>query len=238
MSQACSQHPAHAGPPRSSSERADESKSISEQLSTGWGRIARRLRVRLTVAEFERLPEPRLGDGDPLPPDDRAAPSGGTLEALYQAHEARLRRFFARRAGPADAPDLVHETFVRMARTERGPRPAIENPAAFLTRIAANLLKDRAKTAARHASTYHVEYDEQLHGQVDPHQLLDDRDALARLEKAVSRLNHRTRRIFLLHRVEGLTYAEIADEVGMSAKGVKKQMAKALFQLRRDLGPL
>ena len=30
-----------------------------------------------------------------------------------------------------------------------------------------------------------------------------------------------------------LTYAEIGEEVGMSEKGVKKQMAKALGELRR-----
>jgi DNA-directed RNA polymerase specialized sigma24 family protein len=39
----------------------------------------------------------------------------------------------------------------------------------------------------------------------------------------------------LLHRVEHLTYAQIAAETGMSVKGVKKQMAKALLQLRTEI---
>ncbi|GGD84511.1 RNA polymerase sigma factor [Tsuneonella deserti] len=194
--------------------------------------------MRLTAAEFEGLPEPRLDDGDPLPPENRAPVRENGLEALYHAHSGRLLRFFSRRAGTTDAPDLVQETFVRMARIEPAACHRIESPGAFLTRIAANLVKDRARLAARRSSSCHVSYDEQVHGQVDPHRLLDDRDALARLEQAVARLNRRTREIFLLHRVEGLTYAEIADEVGMSVKGVKKQMAKALFQLRRDVGPL
>lgn len=194
--------------------------------------------MRLTTADFEGLPEPRLHDGDPLPPDDRPSAQDNGLEALYHAHASRLHRFFARRAGMTDAPDLVHETFVRMAGTEPAARQLIQSPGAFLTRIATNLLKDRAKFAARRSSACHLEYDEQIHGRVDPQQLLDDRDALARVEQAVAHLNRRTREIFLLHRVEGLTYAEIADEVGMSVKGVKKQMAKALFELRRDVGPL
>ena len=44
--------------------------------------------------------------------------------------------------------------------------------------------------------------------------------------------------IFLLHRLDHLTYAEIGDVVGMSEKGVKKQMAKALFDLRCALGAI
>jgi RNA polymerase sigma-70 factor (ECF subfamily) len=194
--------------------------------------------VRVNAAEFDSLAEPRLDADDPLPPENCAPASGSAMEGLYQTHANRLLRFFSRRAGPVDAPDLVHETFVRMAGIEPAARHAIESPGAFLTRIATNLLKDRAKMAVRRSAACHLVYDEQVHGSVDPDRLLNDRDALARLEAAVGRLNRRTREIFLLHRVEGMTYAEIADEVGMSVKGVKKQMAKALFQLRRDVGPL
>ncbi len=190
-------------------------------------------------AEFKPLPQSRLHDGDPLPPEDRVPASDGNgIEALYHSHASRLLRFFSRRVGTDEAPDLVHETFVRMAGVDPAARRRIESPGAFLTRIAVNLLKDGAKSAARRSCALHLEYDEQVHGAVDPDRLLDDRDALARLERAVARLNRRTREIFLLHRVEGLTYAEIAQEVGMSVKGVKKQMAKALCQLRREVGPL
>jgi RNA polymerase sigma factor (sigma-70 family) len=52
-------------------------------------------------------------------------------------------------------------------------------------------------------------------------------------ERALAKMNPRRRRIFMLHRFEQFTYAEIGGEVGMSEKGVKKQMAKALMELRR-----
>lgn len=218
--------------------RADGPKFVPAAGPPTGQPVARGGAVRLNATGLEALPEPRLREDDPLPPDDRAAPGESGIEALYHAHANRLLRFFSRRAGASDAPDLVHETFARLARVEPAARQVIESPGAFLTRIATNLLKDRAKTDARRSSAHHLPYDEQAHGHVDPFQLLADRDALARVEKAVARLNRRTREIFLLHRVEGLTYAQIADEVGMSVKGVKKQMAKALFELRRDVGPL
>lgn len=192
--------------------------------------------MRLIARQLDELPEPRLEEGDPFPPEDRARPI--EIDALYRTHSERLLRFFARRAGRADADDLVHEAFARLAGADGRSRGAIESPGAYLTRIATNLLRDRARSEGRRPAEGNVVYDERLHGALDPHQSLDDRDSLARLDAAIGRLNRRTRTIFLLQRVEGLTYAQIADQMGMSVKGVKKQMAKALLQLRRDLGPL
>ena len=198
----------------------------------------RRCAMRLIATDFDHLPAARLRDHDPLPPADRAAPPDHSLDALYREHAARLLRFFSRRAGTSEAPDLVHEAFVRMAGNHPGFAREIDSPGAYLTRIATNLLRDRAKMAVRRSAAFHSSYDDEEHSGVDPHQLLDHREKLAKLDAGVQRLNRRTRQIFLLHRVEGLTYAQIAEEMGMSVKGVKKQMMKALLHLRRDVGPL
>jgi RNA polymerase sigma-70 factor (ECF subfamily) len=154
------------------------------------------------------------------------------LEKLYRAHAARLRSFFARRLGREDAQDLVQETFLRVARMDQLATGEIRKEEAYLGTVARNLLKDRAKAAARAALKRHGLYEELAKSTADPHRLLEDREALARLELGLKRLGSQRRRIFLLHRVEHLTYAQIAAETGMSVKGVKKQMAKALLQLR------
>ena len=49
------------------------------------------------------------------------------------------------------------------------------------------------------------------------------------------RLRPRTREIFMAHRIDGMTYAEIAERTGLTVKGVEKQMSKALAQLDRML---
>lgn len=193
--------------------------------------------MKLFAPGFDDFSETRLREGDPLPPEDRA-PIEPALDALYRIHARRLQRFFARHTGLIDADDLVQETFARAAGAYPSPNRRIESAAAYLTKIAVNLLRDRARAATRQGLAGPVSYDEELHGEIDPHRTLDERDALARLDAAIGRLNRRTRKIFLLHRVDGLTYVEIAGTMGMSVKGVKKQMAKALIQLRRDVGPL
>lgn len=195
--------------------------------------------MRLATSPCESVSLKMLEEVDPLPPEDLAPLSRpATLETLYRTHAPRLLRFFSRRAGRDDAHDLVHEAFARFAGLDDAATRAVARPEAYLGTVATNLLRDRARVAARRALERHGPFDENSVPCADPHKLLEDRDTLARLEKAVARLSSRRRRIFLLHRLERLTYAEIADEVGMSVKGVKKQMAKALFELRRDMGPL
>lgn len=178
----------------------------------------------------------RLGDDDPLPPEDRLdlAPS---LGALYRSCSGWLARYFARHGGGSDVPDLVHDAFVRMAANGPAAAAAIEVPEAYLHRVATNLLRDRARAAARRAIEAHNQSPLAPAEDLDPHQVLEERERLARVEIVVARMSARRRRIFLLHRIHGLTYAQIAEEVGMSIKGVKKQMAKALSDLRRDAGP-
>lgn len=163
-------------------------------------------------------------------------PELNPLERLYRSQAARLRRYFARRTGGDDANDLVHETFVRFASAAGAEQVPLACPEAYLTRVATNLLRDRARAAA-HNALYLQEQAETRAGRwVDPHPLLESRYALRAVEEAVARLSPRRRTIFLLHRLEDMTYAEIGERVGMSEKGVKKQMAKALLELRRAVG--
>lgn len=182
------------------------------------------------------LPPARLHDGDPLPPEDRAeAPCPAEMaDAFYRSQSSRLARFFARRAPRGEVADLVHESFRRLL----GAAARVEQPEAYLSRIAGNLIRDRAIAAARHQDAMHESFDEQALAGPDPHRQLEARDTLARLEAALATLKPKTREIFLMHRLDGLSYAEIARARGMSVKGVEKQIAKALYLLKRRVGAL
>ena len=174
-------------------------------------------------------------------PDDRL---GGwdeetLLAELYRSESPKLVRILSRRTGNGeDAQDLVQDIFFRFARM-RGRWPSsLERPQAYLRRIAANLLKDRAKADFRHSAGLHVMADEELLPGLDQHGLLESRDMLRRVEAAMMRLRPKTREIFMAHRIHGMSYAEIADQTGLSVRGVEKQMSKALVQLDRILNRL
>ena len=158
------------------------------------------------------------------------------LDTLYREESPRLLRALARKtASREDARDLVHEIFCRMVRLGSAGSLRLERPQAYLSRIATNLLRDRAKHAARHMTANHVAADEATLAGIDQQRLLESRDMLTRVEAAMLKLRPKTREIFMAHRIDGLSYAEIAERTGLSIKGVEKQMSKAIAQLDRML---
>jgi RNA polymerase sigma-70 factor (ECF subfamily) len=168
--------------------------------------------------------------------DSCMAASGPGMAALYAAEAPRLRRFFRRRtACPEEANDLVQETFTRALGAE--PQAALRKPEAYLTRIAQNLLRDRAKFARRRSADLHVPADETILPGTDQHRLLEARDMLDRLDLAMLELPPATREIFMAHRLDGLSYAEIAEATGGTVKAVEKAISRALNHLDRALGP-
>jgi RNA polymerase sigma-70 factor, ECF subfamily len=57
------------------------------------------------------------------------------------------------------------------------------------------------------------------------------------MQQAVEALPPRCREVFVLVRGSGLRYAEVAERLGISVKGVEAQMARALRMLRLRLAP-
>lgn len=158
------------------------------------------------------------------------------LDTLYRNEAPRLLRFLSRRtASRDDARDLVNEIFCRMARLGAAGSLRLDRPQAYLCRIATNLLRDRAKQASRHMGASHVVADEGRLAGIDQQRLLESRDMLTRVEAAMLKLRPKTREIFMAHRIDGLSYAEIAERTGLSVKGVEKQMSKAIAQIDRLL---
>lgn len=183
-----------------------------------------------------------LGTFDPAnevaaePRTDSEADNPIVLEALYREESPRLLKSLTRRtACPEEARDLVQEIFCRVARLGAGKLRQLDRPQAYLSRMATNLLRDRAKTGARRMTASHVPADEAALAGADQQRLLESRDMLQRIEAAVLRLPRKTREIFMAHRVEGLSYAEIAQRTGLSVKGVEKQMSKAIAAVDRML---
>lgn len=144
------------------------------------------------------------GEGGPWLSEDGSggAPEGAieaiardrAVAALYEAHSPRLLRRFARGGAADEARDLVQETFFRLVRRGSGGLQSVQKSEAYISRIASNLLRDRAKTARRRAASLHEPLDEARLGGHDQQRLLEQRDLLNRLEQAMLRLKPRTRK--------------------------------------------
>jgi RNA polymerase sigma-70 factor (ECF subfamily) len=64
---------------------------------------------------------------------------------------------------------------------------------------------------------------------------IDEADELRRLERAVANLPAMQRYIFLAKCRDGRPYAEIAARTRLSRKGVQKRLARALYNIRRQM---
>lgn len=177
------------------------------------------------------------------PATRRAKPANGTeaqavkLDVLFRDQQHSLTRFFTRyRAGSDDARDLTQQAFLQYTQANERAPGAVTRPEAFLRQIARNLVRNRARAAARHHEHDHVPVEDEMLAGPDEVRRLEARDGLARIEAALARLKPRTREIFLAHRLDGMSYAEIAEETGMSLKGVEKQMSKAIAHIDRSVG--
>jgi RNA polymerase sigma factor (sigma-70 family) len=158
------------------------------------------------------------------------------VAALYREEAPRLRRLFGRRARQADVvQDLVQSVFARFLGRSTDAQPTLDEPRAYLTRIACNLLQDTARQRARRGEPSTVNIEE-IPATENPHARLEARDMLRRIDAAILALPERTREIFMAHRFEELTYPEIAARMGVCVKTVEKHISLALRALHRELG--
>lgn len=69
-----------------------------------------------------------------------------------------------------------------------------------------------------------------------PEYILEMKEFDKKLQDSLAGLPDKCRVVFLMNRIDGLSYREIADNHGVSIKAVEKQMSKALAILREKLG--
>lgn len=164
--------------------------------------------------------------------------SQSPLLASYLERRDDMRRFFLARLGPdADVEDLVQDLYLKVAALRDEP---VNNPPAFLYRLASNLMLDRLRqrrrAGARDAdwrSTHQTSV-----GAVDVTDAPDAESAVIarqRLDKvltALATLSPRTQQIFKLHKIDGLSYAQTAAALGISRSLVEKQISLALGHLQ------
>jgi RNA polymerase sigma factor (sigma-70 family) len=62
----------------------------------------------------------------------------------------------------------------------------------------------------------------------NPETITRHKEKLHLVRSALQKLPHKTRHVFLLHRFEGFTYPEIAEQLGLSRKSIEYHMSRAL----------
>ncbi|MEM0953466.1 MAG: sigma-70 family RNA polymerase sigma factor [Pseudomonadota bacterium] len=164
------------------------------------------------------------------------------LVELAQRYGPSLERFLARKLdNPADAAEIAQETFLRLHRLDHPDE--LDNARAFLFQVASNLAVDQLRRRQLHYRFLRTESREpgddgsleQLSDVASPEQILSGREKLDRIYQAIDRLPEKCRQAFLMHRSKGLSYSDIARELGVSVSSVEKYVLEALKACRAEL---
>jgi RNA polymerase sigma-70 factor (ECF subfamily) len=139
-----------------------------------------------------------------------------------------ILRAVRRAVGESDAAeDLLHSAFVRLS--EYRQQHAVDNPSGFLVKTAANLaIDERRRAQIRRESS--LDIGEMLNladGRPLQTEALAAQERLNKVMAGLDALGPRTREIFLLHRIDGLKYREIAAQFDITVSAVEKHIAKA-----------
>jgi len=148
----------------------------------------------------------------------------------WSATFARVKSALMRRGrSEQDADDLVQEAWVRLACYAQ--EQEVERPEAFLMRAALNLSIDAHRARVTRGEELMLEDVVLVDASPSAEAVLLARERVARLGVCLGRLNPRTRAIFLAHRIDGMSYPQIAVAHGLSVSAVEKHIAKATLQL-------
>jgi RNA polymerase sigma factor (sigma-70 family) len=153
--------------------------------------------------------------------------------SLAVSYRDPLVRYFTRRGLTPDvAEDCAQEVFVRIARADFAH---VENAEAYLFTIASSVMIDRARWGKARREDRHETIDNLvlISTEAGPARAFETRQALERLAVVLDELPERTREVFLLNRMDGLSYTQLAARFGVNVSSIEKRMTRALVHLRK-----
>ena len=147
-----------------------------------------------------------------------------------------LMQYFRRRVqNVGEIEDLVQDVFARIvARDSTDP---VEHLGGYVLKTASNVLTDWIRRRSSHAANLHVSFEPELHGEQElgPERILGGKEELQAATMVLLRLPERTRTVFVLRRLEGWRFQDIASHLGISVSAVEKHMVRAIHQLSLDM---
>ena len=155
-----------------------------------------------------------------------------TFAQIYRDYGKPIRSFLFYKCGDtAQADDLMQEAFIKL--WQNCSKVTQEKAKSFLYKVSNNLFLNvvaHQKVVLQHALLQNKKIEVQ-----SPHYLLEEKEYHQRLQKAIANLSESQRIAFLLNRIEGKKYSEIAEILTISIKAVEKRMSKALASLRKEI---
>lgn len=151
---------------------------------------------------------------------------------VFNSMYAPVKNFIFYKTGDMEvAEDIAQDAFVKLWEKKEDVRK--ESVKSLLYTIAGNLCKNRfehQRVVFEFAKNYTSGADS-----ASPEFEMELKEFSEKLERAIGGLKDKERVVFLMNRIDGLTYNEIASNLGLSVKAIEKRMKKALEELKQTV---
>jgi len=164
-------------------------------------------------------------------------PFQAAISDLYCEHHGWLFGWLRRKLGCAhNAADLAQDTFARILNA-RESVASLREPRAFLSTTARRLIIDQVRR--KHIENAYLQElalsAEALEGFQSPEHILITLEALEHIAFMLEGLHDNVRQAFVLYYLDGLTQSEIARQLGLSDRTVRKYLIQALLHCSHSL---
>ncbi len=151
--------------------------------------------------------------------------SENDFKQFYLENFSSVRMFIYAKCNDINlAEDMAQESFIRLWNNlEKVP---YEKAKSFIFTVSGNLFLDHVRHQ-KVKNSYNHGF-ETKHESDDPHFLVEMAEFKIKLEATIQSMPEGVREVFLLNRIEKMTYNQIAESLGLSVKAIEKRMQKAL----------
>ena len=149
---------------------------------------------------------------------------------LYAEHNVWLKGWLYRRIGcNSQAADLAQDTFLRILASQRrtGDSLTLDRPRAYLATVGQRLVCDYFRRQSLERAYLEMLASMPEAFSLSPEEQWQMRETLFQLDALLDRLKPVVRAVFLLAQLDGLTYVQIARQLNIGERTVKRHMASA-----------
>ena len=152
---------------------------------------------------------------------------------IFRSHSKTLRNFLHYKFGDLEkANDLTQEAFVKL--WEHCAEVSSVKARSYLYTVANNLALNKI-AHKKVVLAYEKNNSAAVSDSYNPEFLMEEREFEKKLSAAIANLTESQRVAFLMHRIDGKKYSEIAETLEISVKAVEKRISGALVSLRREI---
>ena len=148
---------------------------------------------------------------------------------LYTQHRVWILRHVMKfGVSEEDAEEIVQEAFVRLLRLDEPDTHSYLR--SYLQRIASNIAIDRYRRS-QISPEIAANPDDETHlgvHQLSPERIQQSQETLIELQKCLDKLPPKCRTAFTLYKIQGKSYGDIAQTMGISESMVRKYVLQAL----------